>query len=767
MSFIRQHRKRVEDPLLVQGQGTYTSDLSFPGLLHAEFVRSPYAHAHISSIDLSQARALPNVQAYAAGDLPQLARPVPVQGTAEDFHAHNFSPLATDTVRYVGEPVAVVLAEDPYVAADAAESVIVEYDPLPVASSAEGGEPLIWEDAPNNVAGTSEAGFGEVDRAFAEADVVIEERFSHERAAGAAMEPRSVTVTPGENDLAVTIWSSTQVPHRLREALAEYYDLPPESIRAVAPNVGGGFGVKGRLYPEEHALTGLALHLQRPVRWVATRTVDLMTTCHGRAQVHLARLAARSDGTILAIEDTIYQDMGAYTPSGAGIAGNTVRHLMGPYRVPALRGRTVAVYTNRVPTSALRGGGRPEGIFAVERLLDRLADRLGLSRVEVRRRNLIPPDAFPYNTHFPVPHATVWYDSGNYPAYLDRALQAIGHDTFRSEQERARREGRYLGLGIITFIESTGVGSEGARAEMAEDGTIRVALGSPDQGQAHATTFAQTAADRLGTRPEAVSVISGDTAAFPTGFGTFASRMGIYGNNSVSLAATALKGQILNLAADLLEIAPSDLEVGEGTVRVRGVPDRSLSFAQIGAAARERGVELRAEEIFAPQRPGAWAGGANAAVVEVDIETGKTRILRYVVVHDSGTLVNPLIVEGQIKGGVAHGIGNVLYEGCVYNEDGQLLTATFADYTLPQAGDVPDLEIHHFETPSPFNPEGIKGAGEGGTIGSIPALASAIEDALAPFGVHINDVPIRPERIVQAGWAVHRNEGVSNGETMV
>lgn len=750
MDPLGQPRRRVEDSILVRGRGMYSGDLALPLTLHVAFVRSPYAHAHIQGIDTSAIVETPGVQAFRAADIPELARPVPVQGVSPDFRARNFSPLATDTVRYMGEPVAVVVAPDAYSVADAAEAILVEYHSLPVASSEEGGGPEVWPDIPGNLAGSEAVGFGDVDAAFASADVVIEERFSHARAAGGALEPRAVTAAPHLDGYLLTIWSSTQVPHRVRETLASYFDLPLDTIRALAPNVGGGFGVKGRIYPEEYVLSALALRLNRPVQWVATRTEDLMTTCHGRAQIHYARLAARADGAILAIDDHIYQDMGAYTPGGGGVAGNTARHLMGPYHVPALRGRIDAVYTNRVPISALRGGGRPEGIFAVERLLDRLADTLSLDRTTVRRRNLITPDEFPYDTQLPTPFGTVWYDSGRYPEYLDRVLQAIEANTFPAEQARERHRGRYLGLGVSTFIESTGVGSEGARAEMNADGQVSVFLGSPDQGQGHATTFAQTAASVLGVSAESVSLVSGDTSAFPTGFGTFASRMGIFGNNATAAAARALRSQILDLAADMLEISPTDLDLTDGRVAVRGLPARSLTLAQIAATAQERGTPLRARETFQPERGNAWAGGASAAIVEVDIATGKTSILRYVVVHDSGTIINPTIVEGQVEGGVAHGIGNVLYEVCVYTPEGQFLTSTFADYPLPQAGDVPNMEIHHFETPSPFNPLGIKGAGEGGTIGALPTLAAAIEDALSPFGVRLNDMPISAERIVQA-----------------
>lgn len=756
MGTIGTRQRRVEDPRLIRGEGQYTADLHLSHLAHAAFIRSPFAHARIRQVDLSAARALPGViAAYDSATLPAVGRPLPLP-PEENGRGRSFSPLANGTARYAGEPVAVILAEDPYLAADAVEMVNVDWEELPVAAGIEPGEPAVWPELGDNVAGEAEVGFGEVDHLFARAEVVVEGRFVHPRAAGAAMEPRAVAASPNEPGHQLTVWSSTQVPHRLRDALAEYLDLDPARVRAVAPNVGGGFGVKGRIYPEEYVVAALALRHGRPMRWVATRTEDLMTTCHGRGQVHHARLAARADGTILALDDHVIQDVGAYSPSGVGIASNTARHLMGPYRLAGLRVRLSDRYTNRVPTSALRGGGRPEGIYVIERLLDRLAGRLGMERAEVRRRNLLPPEAFPYDTHFPTPHGTVVYDSGRYPAYLDSALRAIDYQGFRQEQSRARAKGRHLGLGLVTFIESTGVGTEAARVRLDAAGQVTVTLGSPSQGQGHATTFAQTVAMRLGVPIEQVTVLSGDTAVFPTGFGTFASRMGQFGNNAAGLAAAALRERLFARAADELEIAPTDLELAAGRIEVRGMPGRGITLAELAAS----GEALYEDHDFAPERPTTWAGGANAAIVEVDTATGQVQVLRYVVVHDSGTVVNPLVVEGQIHGGVAHGLGNALYEVCVYTPEGQLVTTTLADYSLPGAGDVPEVEIVHYETPSPFNPEGIKGAGEGGTIAAIPTLVSAIEDALAPFGASLSDVPVVAEQIVHevATTTVRRSE---------
>lgn len=752
--YIGARVRRVEDSRLVRGAGRYVGDIVLPGMLHAGFVRSPHAHARTLSLDLSAARELPGVvAAYAGGDLPELAEPTPIMHWPHELRGHGFIPLAHHRVRFAGEPVAVVLADDPSVLEDAIETVAVDYEPLPAVTDVERAteQAPIWEDAPDNRAVCLSMGFGDVQGIFETAEVVVEERFAFARAAGAAMEPRAVLAVPGEEaGIRVTLWDSTQAPHNVRDRVSTYLGLQPDEVRVVAPDVGGGFGVKGRVYQEEYVLPALALRLGRPVRWVATRTEDFLTTSHGRAQVHFARLAARADAAILAIDDRILQDSGAYTPFGAGVAMNTSRHIMGPYRMQAARVQIETIFTNKVITGPLRGGGRPQGIYVMERLLDRLARRLDLDPAEIRRRNFIPPHSFPYDTGFHGRHGSVIYDSGNFPEYLNRALEVINYEGVRRQQAEARRQGQYLGVGLAAFIESTGTGSEGARVEVAENGAVRVAVGSPSQGQGHATSFAQVAAQRLGVPVERVQVVSGDTKVLQSGTGTFASRMAVYGGNAVAKVAGSVRRKALQIAADMLEIAPEDLEIAGGWVSVKGYPDRGVDLVEVAHVAASRGEALRADEEFEPEHASMWAGGVNVALVEVDVETGKVTILRYVVVHDAGTLINPTIVEGQIHGGVAHGIGNVLYEGMSYADEAQPASVTFADYPMPGAGDVPPIEIVHCETPSPFNVEGIKGAGEGGTIAGIPTLVSAVEDALAPFGVTLSDVPIRPEDVVRA-----------------
>jgi CO/xanthine dehydrogenase Mo-binding subunit len=661
-----------------------------------------------------------------------------------------YYPLAIDTVRYVGEPVAVVVAGSAAAMADAVDVVEVDYEPLEAVTdpqaALEGGV-LVWQDKPRNVAIDISLGYGDAAAAFCAADVVVDYSFTFERSACASIETRAVAAAPGEGEMRVHLWDSTQAPHNIRAALASYFGIPEETVRVTVPDVGGGFGPKGRTYPEEIILAALAMRLRRPVRWIATRSEDLMTTGQGRGQVHRGRIAARADGTLLAIEDRIIHDAGAYTPSGLGIVFNTIRHLVGPYRLPALSVHVTGVFTNKTIASALRGGGRPEGVFMVERLLDRLAERLHLDRAEIRRRNFIAPDAFPFDTGLRMQGRSVIYDSGDFPRYLHTLLDAVEYDEFPRRQAEARSHGEYLGLGLAAFIESTGVGPEEARAVLDTDGKLHIAVGSPSTGQGHGTVFAQIAAQQMGVSVDDVVFRSGDTFADPSGTGTFASRMTFAAGNAVAAAVDQLKGAILDRAGTMLEASPDDLEIAEGCVTVRGYKERGVTLSEVAAAGRDAEQNLVAQIDYMPEHGSVWAGGANAAIVRVDAETGHVDIERYVVVHDSGVLVNPTLVEGQIVGGVAHGIGNVLFEQCVYNAGGQYLTSSFADYALPQFDNVPTVEIEHIESASPFSALGVKGTGESGTIGALPTLISAIEDALSPFNIHLDRMPVSTETI--------------------
>lgn len=762
--------RRHEDPWLVQGHGLYTGDLRMPGLLHVAFVRSPHAHARVTGLDLTVARAMRGVvAALGPGDIPLLEKPMPQVAPQSGARTRLAAPLAGEIVRYVGEAVAVIVADDPYHAADAAAAVVVTYDARPATPDiagiagdvddlgrAAGDDPvLVHADVPGNVAAHITRGMGDVEDAFARADTVVRERFIVARAVGAALEPRAVAARPGGaglDGIAVTVWSSTQAPHTIRGAVAAALGLATEEVRVVAPDVGGGFGVKGRLYAEEIVVPALALRLDRPVSWVATRQEDMVTTYQGRGQTIEAALAARSDGTILGLRARIVQDCGAYLPAGLPVPQSTAQHLLGPYRIAAYQAEIVALYTHRPPLSPLRGGGRELGVYAIERLLDRLARELGLDPLEARRRNVLAPGDFPYDTGFPAREGagSVVYDSGDYPACLERARALIGYDAFRRTQPEERRAGRFRGVAVTLFLESTGLGRESARVAVTANGAVRVTLGSPSQGQSHATTLAQVCAARLGAPLDQISVVAGDTALFGEGIGTFASRIAVMAGNAVALAARALRTQLLDGAAGLLEVAADDLELSEGIVRVRGVPTRVLTLVALASALEARGESerLQATRAFAPERPHAFAGGAHAAVVAVDRETGLARVERYVVVHDCGTVINPTVVEGQIHGGVAHGIGNALYEAMVYDEAGQPVTGSFLDYALPRACDVPPITVEHLESPSPFNPEGVKGAGEGGTIGALATVVGAVEDALAPFNVTLTHLPVRPLDLV-------------------
>lgn len=749
MSIIGERVRRLDDPPLLRGEARFVDDLPLDAR-HVGFVRSPYAHARITGINLAPARAIPGVvAAYCAQDLPELDKPTDVASSPPGAVVHGYYPLASDVVRYAGEPVAVLVAETRAAMADALAAAEIAYEPLTPVVDPERAlteEALVWEDAPHNVADDMPAGYGDIAAAFAAADLVVEGRYTFPRAAGAAMEPRGVAArADGER---LILWDSTQSPHNVRRAVAGYLDLDPDTIRVVAPHVGGGFGPKGRSYPEEIVLAVLARRLDHAVRWIATRTEDLLSTGQGRGQIHQARLALRRDGTLLGLEDRIIYDVGASAPGGVGLPFNTVRHLMGPYRLPALDARVIAVYTNKCPGAALRGGGRPEGVYVMERLLDKAAARLSMDPAEIRRRNFLAPDAFPHDTGLCLNGSPVVYDSGDYPRYLQEAMARADYAGMRRAQAAARRKDRYVGIGLIAFIESTGAGFEEARVTM-EGESATVTVGSPSTGQGHATTFAQIAAQRLGLPVSSVIVTSGDTAQ-ADGIGTFASRMTYDGGNAVGIAAREVAGKLRTAAADLLEAASEDITLTGGRAMVRGYEERSIPLSEVVHAAAGNGVDLTAFHRFAPDQSSVWAGGVTIVMVEVDADTGKVTIRRYVVVHDSGTLVNPTNVEGQIHGGVAHGVGNVLFDACVYGEDGQNLTSTFADYSIPTFDTAPEVEITHIQTPSPFGVEGTKGTGESGTIAAIPALVGAIEDALRPYGVEVHDLPLRPETLLRA-----------------
>jgi carbon-monoxide dehydrogenase large subunit len=774
---------RNEDDRLLRGDGVYVDDVNTPGALHVAFVRSPLAHARIRGVDVSAAAELPGVvKVYTHGDLGEHDRPLPLLFPHEDMpYPATQHPLASGEVNYVGQTIAMVVAVDRYVAEDAAELVEVDYDELPVVvdfEAAAAGGPLVHDEFPTNVAADSTWQVGDAESAFADADVVIRERYVCERSASTPIETRGVVarLDPATKDL--TVWDSTQCALPVRSALIAAFGYPEEKLRVIAPDVGGGFGVKGYLlYPEELLIPLAALDLRATVRWTEDRREHFVGSNHQRAQVHAIELAATRDGIVTALRDTFLHDQGAYIAYGLITPQIAASHVAGAYRIPNVTVRFLAVYTNKVPVSPMRSVGRPQSNFALERALDRLARELGIDRIELRRRNLIGPDEFPYTREglyfagYPVV-----LDSGDYPAQLDAVLEAIGHEGFAEEQERAREEGRYLGLGLACYVEGTGEGPyEGARVFVQPtDGRIHLSTGLTSQGQSHATTFAQVAARELGVDPADVAVVEGDTSAFGFGAGTFGSRAIVNVANAVSLAAGEVREKALAFAANMLEASADDLELVDGAVRVKGSPSSVVTLKEIAVAVnpiRYTTLDPSTAEVgrFAAPREGpgfgrgdspaldataywaptstTWAAGAHAGVVEVDPETGFVSFLRYAVAHDCGTMVNPNVVDGQIHGGVALGIANALFERMAYDEDGQLRNASFAEFPMPYASEIPPVTIEHLETPSPLNPLGIKGAGEAGSITGPAVTASAIDDALSHLGIEVKETPIDPARL--------------------
>ncbi|MDI3298137.1 MAG: xanthine dehydrogenase family protein molybdopterin-binding subunit [Bacillota bacterium] len=743
---------RREDRRLLTGRGRFVGDLEVPGTLALAVLRSPYAHARVRRVDLGRAEAVAGVAL--ALDGRRLARRAPALQRATVQPA-----LAVEEVAYAGQPLAAVLARDRYVAEDALEEAEVEYEPLPVVGDArralEEGAPPALLSRPSNLCSERTVGYGEVEAALAEAEVVVEEELAIGRATAQPLEGRAILAVP-EAGGGLTVWAAHQAPHQLRAALAAALGLEERQVRVVTPDVGGGFGVKNGVYPEDLLAAWLALETGRPVRFLEDRREHFLSTNHEREQIHRVRLAARRDGRLLALDDVLLSDVGAFPPR-VPIGLVTATTMPGPYHLPAYRCRVLEVFTNKVPIGPYRGAGRPQGNFVMERMMDRLARRLGMDPVELRQRNLIRPEEMPYATGLPYRGGPgrVVYDSGDYPAALRQAVERADVAGWRAEQARARQEGRWLGVGVAVYVEDTGGGPfEAATARLDPSGRVVVASGSPAQGQGHETTFARVAADALGVDAERVTVVASDTAQVPAGIGTFGSRGVAMGGSAVHEAAVELRRRILAAASRLLEVAEEDLLLEGGDVRVRGVPGLRLSLAELArrlrsGEAQEGGralVDLASTVAFAPGAP-TFADGAHVAVVEVDPETGGVRVLRYVVAHDCGRMIHPPLVEGQVRGGVMYGLSGALLEELVYDEQGQLLTSTLAEYALPSTEEMPPVEISHLESPTPLNPLGAKGAGEGGTIPALAALANAVEDALAPLGVVVRRLPMTPARV--------------------
>jgi len=772
--------KRREDPRLIQGRGTYVDDIKVAGMQHLAFKRSDVAHGRIRSIDTSAAEAMDGVEAVFTGaQIAKLLEPMPI---ATPFPSPPHRAVATDVVRYAGEPVAVVVASNRYTARDAADAIVVDIDPLPSVVDPElamTGQPVvIYPDFPNNLAvalvpsGTGVSPDGKVDdsavdKAFADAEIVISQRMVNQRLVANAIEPRGVVAhyEPGKGSM--TIWSSTQNPHILRTMIAAMTGLGQDQVRAIAPEVGGGFGAKINIYGEEYVAAAISKRLGIPVKWIEDRSEAFVATTHGRDIIGYIDVAARRDGKVLGLKLRLIADIGAYNMLlSAAIPTLTMLMANATYDIPAIRTTLTEVFTNKTPTDAYRGAGRPEATYFVERAMDMLARELKLSPADVRRKNFIAPDKFPFQTQM-----GAVYDSGDYGKALNLALKASNWDALVAERDAARKEGRLVGLGLAMYVEVCGLGPssslptggwEHSQVTIERDGRISATTGASPHGQGNETTFAQMLADQFSVPIEHITIHHGDTAVVKQGIGTFGSRSQAVGGTALHLAGGKVKAKMAKFAAALLEAHEDDIVFENGRIGVRGSPASAKSFADVAGFAYvpvplPAGLEpgLSEEAFFEPAN-NTYPFGCHISMLEIDRETGEPKLLKLVAVDDAGNLINPLIVEGQIHGGLAQGIGQAMIEEAVYNEDGQLLTGSFMDYALPRATDFPRFEMHSTVTPTPVNPLGAKGVGEAGTLGSTPCIVNAAVDALAGFGVKHIDMMLRPEklwRIIHGGQA--------------
>jgi carbon-monoxide dehydrogenase large subunit len=753
--------RRKEDPRLLRGDGRYIADIKLHGMLHAAIVRSPYPHARIRGIDTSRCLADPGAFAVLTADdfdeLPTLAC-IDAEETTRPF----LQPvLATGKVRYVGEPVAVVVARDRYDAEDLAERVEVDYEPL---ESVVDPERAMAADAPvlhddTNVADVLHYATGDAATTLKRAPYVLRERYATQRYAGMPIETRGVIANWDERTGAITLWSSTQVPNGVKRSLQAMLGLGENAIRIVAPDLGGGFGVKLQIYPEEVLICRLAQRIRRPVKWIEDRWEHFLAATHGREQIHDVEVGYDDDGRILAIRDRCLTNTGAYLQSLTLVEPFIgVTMLTGPYRVDDFEATSTVVVTNKTPMNPFRGVGHVQAAFTMERIVDTIAADLGHDPVEVRLRNMIGPDELPLPRKFGnILAGEIIYDSGDYPACLKRAAELAGYEAFKGERDRLRAEGRHVGIGFGCFVEETGLGPyESGTVRVEPSGKVTVLTGACSSGQGHATTLAQVVADELGVGMEDITVLHGDTDLVRWGVGTYASRTAAVGGAAVRRAAAKVKDRALALASRMLEVDVDDLEVGQGAIAVVGSPGASVTFAELASAVAPgaplpEGIDeygLEATDLFHPET-NTFAYGVHVATVEVDIETGLVRHLRHVVVNDSGRVINPLILEGQVQGGVALGIGGALLEEVTYAEDGQPTSASFMDYVMPGVDNVPpEIVVEHMEIPTPLNPDGVKGGGEGGAVGAPAAIANAVADALRP--ARITRTPLSPARVHRA-----------------
>ena len=768
--FVGASVRRKEDPRLITGTSAYVDDVQLPGVLHVAIVRSPQAHATITGIDVSAAREAEGVIAvYTGRDLSRLIGNVVLAkgevevepetaGTAdieeEEIPEPPVSPLAVDKVRYVGEGVAAVVATSRYAAEDAAELVVVDYAPLPVVvdpyEAMQPGAPQLYDEVKNNISVRETATIGDIEAAFKDAPVVVKQRIRAPRVAPSPMEPRGVMAVPDPMTRGLTVWSSTQAPHWNRKDIAKALRISETMVRVIAPEVGGGFGQKIGCYPEDYVVAAIAYDLKRSVKWIESRSENILVSNHGRNQWADIEIAAERDGKLRGLRGRVVLDSGAY-PKALDLAWATMIMCTGCYEFPAVDYQVVGVYTNTMANGAYRGAGRPEAAYYIERAMDLLADAAGLDPVDVRRKNFISPDRFPYDTP-----SGERYDTGEYDKALTKALEVAGYGELRKKQAELRQQGRYLGIGLATYVEICGFGPwESATARVEPTGSVSIFTGISPHGQGLETTFAQLAADTIGANFDDVFVHHGDTANTPQGNGTMGSRSLAVGGAALMLSLNKVKEKATRIAAHMLEAAAADVELADGKFRVKGVPDRGLTLAEIADLAYDEDLPdefeagLESTDYFRPEDE-TFPFGTHIAVVEVFPETGKVELQRFVSVDDCGVIISPLLVTGQVHGGLAQGIGQALVEELTYDGGGELLTGTFNDYALPKASLFPTFETHHTETATPINPLGAKGIGEAATIGSTPATANAVVDALSAFGIAHLDIPFTAEKVWRA-----------------
>ena len=768
--------KRTEDPRLITGSSTYVDDIKLAGMLYVTFVRSVHANANIVSVNTEAAKASAGVVEVLTGkDVSHLIGSVPCAAAIPGLKVPFQPVLAVDAVRFVGEPVVAIVASDRYAGRDAADLVEIEYEPLPAAVDVEAAmkpdSPKVHPQFENNIAFTfpfPQKGGGDIEKAFAGAHKIVTQRLVNQRLAPIAMECRAVAAQYNAGEESITLWSSTQIPHLMRTQVAIMLGVPENRVRVITPEVGGGFGSKLNVYREEALLAYLARKLGRPVKWAETRRENIVGTIHGRAQVNEVELAVKKDGTVVGLRCKVIADLGAYhqllTPAIPTLTGLM---LSGPYKIPAIQMDLVGVFTNKTATDAYRGAGRPEATYLLERMMDRVAQELGMDPVAVRRKNFVKPKEFPYAT------ATgLSYDSGNYQKALEQALENAGYEKLRKEQARLRKQGRYLGIGLSTYVEICALGPsaampaggwESATVRIAPTGKVTILSGASPHGQGQETSFTQIACDRLGVSPGDVVVVHGDTAVVQYGIGTFGSRATAVGGTAVWMCLEQIREKAKKFAAATLKAKPEEIVIHGATYSVKGKPKVQTSFQSIALAAYTAKIlpkgetpGLEATAFFEPTNF-TFPFGTHVAVVEVDGETGEIQCRRYVAVDDCGKVINPLLVDGQVQGGIAQAMGQALWEEVVYDENGQILTGSLMDYAIPRAAYLPRFETSRTETPTNVNPMGVKGVGEAGTIGCTPAIVNAVVDALSPFGVKHIEMPLRPEkvwRVIHQGRAI-------------